>query len=121
MRAAPTQCGSRRNQWCSRAIETGDSGKIEVSDNLRSLLRPVTEAKLAPAYHMQDLLDCVKSRKQPRANATVVANSHISCHAAFIAFQLGRKVVWDPAKQEFVGDDEANRMRSRAIREPWRV
>ncbi len=35
-------------------VETGDSGKIEVSDNLRSELRPTTEAKLALAYHMQD-------------------------------------------------------------------
>jgi hypothetical protein len=102
-------------------VETGDSGKIVTSDNLRSLIRPTTDAKLALAYHMQDLLDCIKSRKQTRANADTVANSHISCHAAFIAFQLGRKLIWDPAKQEFVGDDEANRMRSRASREPWRV
>ncbi len=105
------------NGW----VETGDTGKIEVSENLRSELRPTTEARLVLAYHMQDLLDCIKSRKQTRANADTVANSHISCHAAFIAFQLGRKLTWDPARQEFVGDDEANRMRSRAIREPWRV
>ncbi|HOQ46422.1 MAG TPA: Gfo/Idh/MocA family oxidoreductase [Bryobacteraceae bacterium] len=102
-------------------VETGDSGKIEVSENLRPLLRPTTEARLALAYHTQDFLNCVRSRKQPRANAEVVANSHISCHAAYIAFQLGRKVVWDPVKKEFPGDEEANRLRARAMREPWRV
>ncbi|MGB9606469.1 MAG: gfo/Idh/MocA family oxidoreductase, partial [Bryobacteraceae bacterium] len=58
---------------------------------------------------------------QPRANAQVAANSHIVCHAAYIAFQLGRKLTWDPAKAEFVGDEQANRMRSRALREPWRI
>jgi predicted dehydrogenase len=102
-------------------VETGDSGKIEVSENLRSLLRPTTEAKLALAYHTQDFLNSIRSRNQPRSHAETVANSHISCHAAFIAFQLGRKVTWNPDKGEFPGDDEANHMRSRAMREPWRV
>ncbi|HOK47061.1 MAG TPA: gfo/Idh/MocA family oxidoreductase, partial [Bryobacteraceae bacterium] len=77
--------------------------------------------RLALAYHMQDWLNCIKSRKQPRANADVVCNSHITCHAAFIAFQRGRKLTWDPVKREFPGDEEANRLRSRAIREPWRI
>jgi predicted dehydrogenase len=105
------------NGW----VETGDTGKIEVSDNLRSELRPTTDAKLALAYHAQDWLNCIKSRSRPRANADVACNTHISCHAAFIAFQRGRKLVWDPARQEFAGDEEANRMRSRALREPWRI
>jgi len=105
------------NGW----VETGDTGKIEVSDNLRSELRPTGQANLALAYHTQDWLNCIKSRKQPKANADVAGNTHTTCHAAFIAFQRGRKLTWDPVKREFPGDDEANRMRSRALREPWRV
>lgn len=105
------------NGW----IETGDSGRIECSENLKRELRPTTEAKLALAYHQQDFIDSVKARKQPRANADVAGNTHIVCHAAFIAFQRGKKLTWDPAKSEFVGDDVANRMRTRAQREPWRV
>ncbi len=105
------------NGW----VETGDTGKIEVSENLRSQLRPTTEARLALAYHTLDWLNCIKSRTQPRANADVAGNSHTTCHAAFIAFQLGRKLTWNPAKREFTGDAEANRMRSRALREPWRI
>jgi len=34
---------------------------------------------------------------------------------------LGRKLTWDPAKEEFVNDAEANRMRSRAVRKPWAI
>ena len=49
------------------------------------------------------------------------AQSHIGCHAAYIAFQLGRKLKFDPATDTFIGDDEANNMRSRAMREPWRL
>jgi predicted dehydrogenase len=105
------------NGW----LETGDTGRIECSDNLKPELRPTTAANLALAYHMQDWLDCIKSRKQPKANADVAGNSHITCHAAFIAFQRGKKLTWDPAKREFIGDDQANRMRSRALREPWRT
>lgn len=105
------------NGW----VETGDTGKIEVSENLRQELRPTGQANLALAYHTQDWLNCIKSRKQPRANADVAGNTHTTCHAAFIAFQRGRKLEWDPSKREFKGDDEANRMRSRALREPWRV
>jgi predicted dehydrogenase len=105
------------NGW----VETGDTGKVGTSENLKSEIRPTTEARLALAYHMQDWLDCIKSRKQPKASAAVAANSHITCHAAFIAYQLGRKLTWDPVKGEFVGDAEANRMQSRAIREPWRA
>ena len=50
----------------------------------------------------------------------LAASSHITCHAAHIAWQLGRPLKWDPAKAEFIGDEEANHMRSRAQREPWR-
>jgi hypothetical protein len=34
---------------------------------------------------------------------------------------LDRKVAFDPAKEEFIGDDEANRMRTRPMREPWHM
>jgi hypothetical protein len=70
---------------------------------------------------VRDFLNCVKSRATPRSNADATSQSHIACHAAYIAWQLGRKLKYDPVKNEFVGDAEANRMRSRAIREPWRV
>jgi hypothetical protein len=70
---------------------------------------------------MEDLLRCIKTRQQPRASAAAAANSHVTCHAAFIAYQLGKKLTWSPAKREFTNDNIANRMRSRALREPWRV
>ncbi|HVR73103.1 MAG TPA: gfo/Idh/MocA family oxidoreductase, partial [Planctomycetota bacterium] len=65
--------------------------------------------------------NCVKSRAQPRANANAACQSHITCHAAYIAWQLKKKLAFDPVKEEFVGCDDANRMRSRAMREPWRI
>jgi hypothetical protein len=74
-----------------------------------------------PSRHTREFLDSVKSRRLPAANHNVMRHTHIACHAAAIAWQLGRKVVFDPAREEFVGDNQANRMRSRAMRQPWHV
>jgi len=103
--------------------ETADSGKIEVSENLRAADLAVTQqqASEATTRHVRDFLDCVKTRKQARSNALAAAQAHITAHAAYIAFQLGRKLSFDPATDTFIGDTEANRMRSRAMREPWRI
>ncbi len=103
-------------------VETGDSGQIEVSDNLKSLL-PTTEGPQANATveHIREFLHSVRSRTQPRGNAVNTANTHITSHAAYVACQLGRTLQWDPAALAFVNDEEANRMRSRAYREPFRL
>jgi hypothetical protein len=101
-------------------VETADSGKIEVSASLRG--EDLSGgAGDATTNHVRNFVDCVKSRRQPRANALAAAQTHIACHAAYIAFQLGRKLTFDPATDTFVGDEEANRMRSRALREPWHL
>ena len=113
---------------CSARYE-GDEGWVEVGDSGRVLLHPDSlraektiqaEAGTDPRAHARDFLNCVKSRKQPKANASVAGQSHIASHAAYIAWQLGRKLTFDPSKDEFAGDEAANRMRSRALREPWR-
>jgi hypothetical protein len=41
------------------------------------------------------------------------------CNLGQIGMVLGRKLRWDPVKEEFVGDDMANRLRGRAMRSPW--
>ncbi|MBM3811447.1 MAG: Gfo/Idh/MocA family oxidoreductase [Acidimicrobiia bacterium] len=107
------------NGW----VETADGGKIEVSENLRNenLLVTPEDAREATTNHVRDFVACVKNRRQPRSNALAAGQTHILCHAAYIAFQLGRKLAFDPATDTFVGDAEANRMRSRAMREPWRL
>ena len=70
---------------------------------------------------MRDFLDCVKSRGLPKGNADTACYAHIACHATNIALYLGRQVKYDLKKNEFINDDEANRLRSEALREPWRL
>ncbi|MEI7849155.1 MAG: hypothetical protein WCK35_25380, partial [Chloroflexota bacterium] len=76
---------------------------------------------VSPRRHVRDFLDCVKSRAMPVANADIVRKSHIACHVAYISWLLGRKVTFDPLKEEFIGDADANRLRSRALRAPWQI
>jgi len=69
--------------------------------------------------HIRDFLNCVKSRRLTVANPVVMHRAMSAVHAANICMWLKRDMKYDPAKEEFVGDEEANRMRSRAQREPW--
>jgi predicted dehydrogenase len=113
---------SNRFEGTEGWVETGDTGRIEVSENLKSLLPSRRGKKSDPtADHIREFLQSVRSRTQPRANAEVTAHTHVASHAAWISAQLNRKLTWDPQKRMFIGDEEANRMRSRAYREPWRL
>ena len=113
---------SNRFEGTEGWVETGDSGRIEVSPNLKSLLPTRQGKRYDPtAEHIRDFLQCIRSRTPPRANAEVTAHTHVTSHAAWICAQLNRKLTWDPAKRMFINDEEANRMRSRAYREPWRM
>lgn len=103
-------------------VEAGDSGKMVLSSPELLAGRTVEEIGGYPAtFHVRDFLDCVKSRGQPKGNAEAACNAHIVCHAANIALFLNRQVKYDNKKNEFIGDEAANRMRSEALREQWRL
>ena len=103
-------------------VEAGDSGKLVLSSPELLAGRKIEEIGGYPAtFHVRDFLDCVKTRGKPKGNADAACNAHIACHAANIAIALGRTVKFDNATNMFVGDDEANRLRSEAMREPWRA
>src|SRR5215510_1803239 len=69
--------------------------------------------------HHGNWLECVRSRKQPIAPAEIAHRSCSTCLIHQIAMKLKRKVVWDPQKERFKNDDEANRMLSRPQRWPY--
>lgn len=113
---------SNRFEGTEGWVETGDSGRIEVSPNLEFLLPTRQGTRYDPTFeHIREFLQCIRSRTPPRANAEVTAHTHVASHAAWICTQLNRKLTWDPAKRMFLNDEEANRMRGRAYREPWRM
>jgi predicted dehydrogenase len=103
-------------------VEAGDSGKMVLSSPELLAGRKVEEIGGYPAtFHVRDFLNCVKTRSQTKGNAEAACNAHIACHAANIALALNRQVNYDAEKHEFVGDEQANRLRGEAVREPWRI
>jgi predicted dehydrogenase len=72
-----------------------------------------------PMSHVRNFLDCVKTRQLAVANPMVMHHSMTTVHAANICMWLKRSLKYDPVKEEFVKDPEANRLRSRAMRQPW--
>ena len=101
-------------------VETGDNGEIVLSEKLaktrqRLFKKPGTSA----AGHGRNFFDCVRSRALPVCNQNIMRRSHIACYAAELSWELGRKIAFDPVRERFVNDAEANRRISRATREPW--
>lgn len=115
---------------CLMARFEGTEGWICVDDNLGlqadppSLLGPYRPRERGSyekaSNHIQSFLRCIRTRQQPVCNAEVAHRATTACHAANLCLCLGRPLKWDPVQEEFVGDAEANRMRGRGLREPWR-
>ena len=88
---------------------------------------PRTQAKKAGnpsneplARHAQNWLDCIKSRQMPISDVEQGHMVSISCHLANISLRLGgRKLRWDPVKEDVIGDREASAMLVRPYRKPW--
>jgi predicted dehydrogenase len=69
--------------------------------------------------HVRDFIDCIRSRRSTVASPDVMLRSMNICLAADICERLKRNLTFDLRMAEFVGDAEANRMRSRAMRVPY--
>jgi predicted dehydrogenase len=107
----------------------GTDGKIYVDrSRLEStpetiLREPLTERDFhlpnVGTSHKQNWLDCVRARRRPVADVEIGARSAQVCQLGNIGYQLRRTLRWDPRREEFIDDAEANRLRSRENRVPW--
>jgi hypothetical protein len=69
----------------------------------------------------RNFIECVRTRQTPVSHVDDAVRSDIVSHVSNIAIRCGRKIVWDPLKEEIIGDAEASRTLTRAMREPWRL
>ncbi len=74
-----------------------------------------------PTTHMQDFFDCMKTRRQPISDVYTHHRSMSSCHLANIALLAGRKLKWNPEREIFQGDAEANLLLSRPQRKGFEI
>ena len=99
-RSSATRAGSRSSARGTSAIRWGwtrtrcppDATRVYQSDN-----------------HMENFYACVTSRKDPIMNIEAGHSVATLCHLGNIARRLGRRLKWDPEREIFPGDDEANR------------
>lgn len=94
-----------------------------VGEPQRALLAPYgpNDVRLyhSEGGHMGNFIQCVRTRALTAAPVEVGHRSATVCHLGNIAMTLGRKLRWDPKAEEFIGDEEANRLRHRPYREPY--
>jgi predicted dehydrogenase len=120
----------RANAPMGGAVFTGSECKMEINRN-RFATNPPDFVKDAPdpavaekwegdgwiaRPHIQNWLDCIKTRERPNADVEIGHRSITICHLLNIARELGRKVHWDPAAEKFANDDEANQLLDRPRR-----
>ncbi len=74
-----------------------------------------------PRGHMQHFFECLKERSFTVSDPFTHHRTMTSCHLCNIALLLKRKLQWDPAKEDFVGDEQASALRSRKQREPYAI
>ena len=71
--------------------------------------------------HHNNWLECIRTRQKPICEAEIGCRSVSICHLGNLAYWLKRPLRWDPDKEVFLGDDEANRWLDRPKRAPWRL
>ena len=83
---------------------------------------PDNAIRLYNSYnHGKDFLDCMRSRKRPICDVEIGCRSVTVCHLGNLAYWHHRHLKWDPAKEQFIGDPEANQWLDRPKRGPWKV
>ncbi len=98
---------------------TRGSGSSEPTSIWDSVIGPKEIHLYESSNHFRNFIDCVRSRKEPIAPCEVAHRSITIAHLGNIAMMLGRDLKWDPKKEKFVKDDEANKMLDRPYRAPW--
>jgi len=71
--------------------------------------------------HKRNFLDCIRSGRDPITPVEVGHRSASVCHLANIAMSLKSKLRWDPDKERFINNDQANRLLSKPLRAPWHI
>jgi predicted dehydrogenase len=107
---------------------TGTEGKVDVSrehlitDPEKLLKEPIHPGEVhlyQSKGHHADFLECVRTRQRPICDVEIGCRSVTVCHLGNLAYWLKRPLKWNPVKEEFIGDDEANRWLDRPKRAPW--
>lgn len=71
--------------------------------------------------HVANFFDCVRTKNTPISDVVSQHRAASTCHLVNISIRLGRKLAWDPERELFIGDEEANQYLSRKQRKGFEV
>ena len=71
--------------------------------------------------HGANFVDAVKGRNKPAAPINIAVRTDTLCNLQLIAAKLRRRLRWDPEKEQFLNDKEANALLDRPMRAPWKL
>jgi hypothetical protein len=71
--------------------------------------------------HRANWFECIRTRRRPSCDEEIGHRSASLGHLAIITHKLQRSLKWDPDKEQFLGDEAANRLLFRSMRSPWRL
>ncbi len=110
-----------RNKYTSNPPEIAEAlnKKLDVAEEDRKWSDSL--ALWQARWHMQNWLDCIRSRELPVADVEIGHRSVSICHLANITRAVGRPLIWDPKREQFSGDDEANALVSRERRKGFEL
>jgi predicted dehydrogenase len=107
----------------------GDRGWIDVSRSAATASAPTLLKEAAArggpvqlplsSNHHDNFLQCVRTRQRPISDVESGHRSTTVCNLGNLAMLLGRRLRWDPVREEFIDDPQANRLRHRSMRAPW--
>jgi len=105
--------GSKGNMFVSRGKLSGDA-----VNGLKE--KPLSSDTVSEVYkgkkttnHMENFFACMKDRTDPISDVHTHHRAMTTCHLANISIRLGRKIKWDPKKEQVIGDKEANKWQAR--------
>jgi predicted dehydrogenase len=122
--------GANRGMEDLGAIFIGDKGKIEIlrgsftatpEDLLKDTPPPTPQGARETLPHIENFFECIRTRKLPNADVEIGQRATTLCHLVNICRKLQRKLQWDPVKEVFVGDEEANGLLSRPRRKGYEL
>ncbi|MGB0258986.1 MAG: Gfo/Idh/MocA family protein [Coraliomargarita sp.] len=117
-------CGVRyigTEGWVSIAdgYDKPDVSSPHLEREFDRLVRAYTVRTQRSLNHVVDFLDCVRTRRTPITSATVAHRTMTTNLVMDMCLDLQRDLNWDPVEEAFIGDAEADRLRSRASRKEW--
>ena len=113
--------GEKGKMLMRRNTFTTDPPELATERPDRELVDMWKGSMVAARPHIQNWLDCIKTRARPNAPVELGQRSVTICHLANICRELRRKLRWNPAEETVLGDDEANALLQRPRRQGYEL